>query len=176
LALSAIVLLGQRDKFPINDKVIRKTLKKNVILGKMETIRLQKKVIILDGAHNPQKMKTFIQSLKKVYPSTKFSFLIAFKKGKDYKKILAHIAPEAKNIILTTFKITDQDLLHLSENPKIVADNLKKLAFSNYEIITNASLAFEKLLKKSSDTLIITGSIYLLSKIYPLIKKLKTRN
>ncbi|KKM77032.1 hypothetical protein LCGC14_1374230, partial [marine sediment metagenome] len=45
-------------------------------------------LIILDGAHNPAKVKTFLTSLTKIIPDKKFVFLVAFKKGKDIDKML----------------------------------------------------------------------------------------
>lgn len=173
LALSVVCTLSKRDGFPINITKIRKSLREKVLSGRMESIRIGQKMLILDGAHNPQKMKIFINSLKKAHPKTKFSFLVAFKKGKDYKKMLPHIIPMAKDIVLTSFEMTGQDLLHISENPETVAKNLRKLNFSNFKIVHHTNKAFRDFLKKTSDSLVITGSIYLLGKIYPLLSKNK---
>lgn len=175
LALAAVNFLSQRDKFLFNDVKIKKTLKTKKIIGRMENMNLKKKALILDGAHNPQKMQAFIKSLRKAHPLAELSFLVAFKKGKDYKKILSYITPEARDIILTDFKITNQDWLHISENPEKIAKSLKKLNFLKYEIIHDAELAFKKLMKKTSGILVITGSIYLLGRLYPLLKE-KNKN
>ena len=169
LALSTIYTLSQRDGFLINDAKIRKSLREKVLLGRMENIKISQKILILDGAHNPQKMKIFVGSLKKAYPKTKFSFLMAFKRGKDYKKILPHIIPVAKDIVLTSFEVGGQDSLHLSEQPETVAKNLEKINFSKFKIIHDTNKAFRDFLKKSSGILVITGSIYLLGRIYPLL-------
>ncbi len=171
LALSIACLLSKRDTFLMNDKQIKNILKTTILPGRMERFNLQKKIIILDGAHNPQKMKTFLESLTKVYPEKKFSFLLAFKKNKDYKRMLSFVIPNAKNIILTTFKINSQDSHCISEDPRRIAENLRKNKFLNYKIIPDTKLAFTNFFKTSSDVLVITGSIYLLSKIFPLIKK-----
>jgi folylpolyglutamate synthase/dihydropteroate synthase len=127
----------------------------------------------LDGAHNPQKMKIFIESLKKVYPNQKFSFLIAIKNGKDYGMMLNFAIPEAKNIILSTFKITGQDMFHNYEDPKNIGKYLQKNNFLDYEIIPDAKMAFEKLIRNPAHFLIVTGSIYFLNIIYRLLSQRK---
>lgn len=170
LALAAICFLGQRDKFSIKERDIKNALKSNSLMGRMDTLKINKKTIILDGAHNPQKMQAFLESLREKYPSKKFSFLISFKRGKDYEKMLHQIIPLAKNIIITTFKITGQDSLQFSEDPNVIAEKLEKLGFYNYEIISEIKRALAIFLKKSSSVSVITGSLYLIGKIYPIIK------
>lgn len=170
LALAAICFLGQRDKFSIKERDIKNALKSNSLMGRMDTLKINKKIVVLDGAHNPQKMQAFLESLREKYPSKKFSFLISFKRGKDYEKMLHQIIPLAKNIIITTFKITGQDSLQFSEDPNVIAEKLEKLGFYNYEIVSEIKRAQAIFLKKSSPVLVVTGSLYLIGKIYPIIK------
>ncbi len=173
LALATVQMLSQRDKFLMDEKKIKEVLQHKLLPARMEKIKIGKRILILDGAHNPQKMKFFLESLKRSYPRLKFSFLLAFKRDKDQKKMLAHLVPKAKEITLTTFKITNQDFLHISEEPKKIAKKLRKLKFSNYKIISDAQMALEEFLKKSSGIMVITGSLYLLGRVYPLIFKNK---
>lgn len=172
LALAVAYILSQRDKFILDKKVVRTTLRSAQYHGRFETILLKNKKIIMDGAHNPQKMSAFINSLISLYPNQKFSFLIAFKKGKDYHNMLKYIIPVASKIIVTKFYVDTQDVINLSESPETIANILKKQDFKNDVVIKDLFQAL-KILLNQDNVLVITGSLYLLAEVY---KKLKCRN
>ena len=170
LALAAISFLSQRDNFSFDEKKIRQTLKKASFPGRLEILKINGRIIILDGAHNPQKIAALAKNLKNFFPNQKFDFLIAFKKKKDFAKALPKITPLAQKIYLTRFFQGHQDWLALSEGPGKIKKVLKKLKFDNFEIASDPQKVIDK---KTRQPLVITGSLYLLSEIYPFIKKLK---
>lgn len=165
LAILTVLKLSQRDNFSLKEQKIRIALREKTLVGRMEILSINKKTLILDGAHNPQKIKFFIESLQKAYPKKKFSFLIAFKQGEKYNKMLDFIIPNAKNIIIST-----------PEASIILTKYFEKKNFLNYKAIPDPKKALRELLKKSSGVRVITGSIYLLSKIYPLINRRRSRD
>jgi len=169
VALATVLLLGRRDRFYFNEKKIRKAFLELSFPGRMEVFKLKDKIVVVDGAHNQPKMEAFTKSLKKTFPSKKFNFLIAFKKGKDYKNILKYLVPLAKKIIITDFFTNNQDYLYFSEKPEKINDVLTKLKFTNTEIIYDCKKATKKALNEN-ENLVITGSLYLLGGIYTLIK------
>ena len=170
LALSVTYYLSQKYNFELSEQKVRVALRKAKFPGRFEVIHKNKKLIIIDGAHNPQKMRSFLESVAKIFPRKRFNFLLAFKKDKDYPEILEIMKPLTKRIFITTFFIENMDLIRFSEDPQEVIKVLKKLGFKNYESIENNKLALEKALKESHD-LIVTGSLYLLADIYPDLKK-----
>lgn len=180
LALAAVLFLSQRDNFQIDFKKARQALKSAYFPGRLEICKLKGKTLVLDGAHNPQKMVSLIKTLKKIWPEQKFNFLIAVKKGKAYHQMLKYVVPLAKRIIVTEFQISGQDLTHRSEKAQNLEKALIRLSFKNYQVITDAKRALQTALsfqesqkghpKKSRSVktrLVITGSLYLLSQIYP---------
>lgn len=167
LALEAVKRLSIRDRFKLDDYKILKSMQTAHFPGRFDVIKYDGKTIILDGAHNPQKMSSFIKSLKKMYPGEKFDFLIAFKSDKDYQGMLKHIVKVADRIVITKFSIM-QDMAIKSGDPKNICVALNKLGFKNYLIEKNYQKAFIKSLNLSGRKLVVTGSLYLLSKIYPL--------
>lgn len=169
VALATVLLLSQRDGFNFDQEKVRKAFVKLSFPGRMEIFKLRNRIVVIDGAHNPPKMKAFTKGLKKTFPGKKFKFLVAFKKGKDYENTLRYLIPQAKKIIITDFFTNNQDYLHFSEKPETIGGVLKRLGFSNTEIIHNCKKAVKETLKKDGD-LVITGSLYLLSEIYSLIK------
>ncbi len=174
LALSVTYYLSQKYNFELNEQEVRVALKKAKFHGRFEVIHKNRKLILLDGAHNPQKMRSFLNSVAKIFPNRKFNFLAAFKKDKDYPEILEIMKPLTKKIFITTFFIENMDLIRFSEDPQEVIKVLKKLGFKKYESIKNNKLALEKALQEDND-LIVTGSLYLLAELYPVLK-LKIEN
>lgn len=168
LALAVAYYLSQKYNFKFNEQKVRNTLRKANFPGRFEVIHKNRKLIIIDGAHNPQKMRSFLASLAKIFPKKRFNFLVAFKKDKDYPEILNLMKPFVKKIFITTFFTDKMDLIRFSEDPKEVAKALEKLGMTKYEIMKDNKLAIEKALQEDDD-LIITGSLYLLGDIYPYI-------
>lgn len=173
LALSIVSFLSQRDGFSFDEKKIRQALKKAHFAGRLEILKVDGRMIILDGAHNPQKIATLAKNLKKFFPGQKFDFLIAFKKKKDFAKALPKIIPLAEKIYLTRFFQGHQDWLALSERPEKIKKVLKKLKFESFEIASDPQKVINQ---KSNRPLVITGSLYLAAEIYPLLSKLKRKS
>jgi dihydrofolate synthase / folylpolyglutamate synthase len=129
--------------------------------GRFDIVKHDNKTLIMDGAHNPQKMHAFISSLKKEFPNKQFDFLIAFKKGKDYKQMLDLIIPIAKSIAITSFFANNEKLKHLSEDTKVIENYLK-----NKIKVSIKENPKEALLSINSKEIVVTGSLYFLAEIY----------
>ncbi len=174
LALASLILLSSRDGFVIDEKKIRDELSSANFLGRLSRYQTNGKIIIVDGAHNEQKMESFIQTVSYLYKGEKFNFLLAFKSGKDFVPILKHIIPLSGQIIITSFVIREQDWLCESINPEKIAKTLERLGFFNFRIIVNPKEALEELLKSKDKTdIIITGSFYLISTLYEKISGIR---
>jgi len=166
LAIAATYLLSKRDRFNLDKSKLIFCLSQISLSARMQTFKVKNKKLILDGAHNPQKMASFVESLMKAYPKTKYPFLVAFKDGKDFVDMLKNIIPVASKIIITSYQVNDYDLFISSvEADKIVAA-LKKLKFTDYQVILEVDKALNILLSEKEEILVATGSFYLLSKLY----------
>lgn len=164
LALAVLSYLSQRDTFPIREENARRALKHIVIPGRFQTFRKNGVEIIIDGAHNPQKMEAFINSLQQKYQNKKLHFLIAFKQAKDYKKMLKIILPVAKSIVLTDFSHAKQGFHIASVSPQEIAKQLEMWQFSNHQISSKPVSVLREY--SSSDTpLVVTGSLYLVGDV-----------
>jgi dihydrofolate synthase/folylpolyglutamate synthase len=165
LAIAGLILCAKRDGFTIKEQNMRKALASASLIGRMQTIIVGKKTIILDGAHNPQKMASLIKSLKNIYPKQKLSFIVAFKKNKRYAPMLKKIMPVAKNIIVTDFS-SNQENSSRSVNTSIVANFLKVQKFLNYSIVKNSPKNILQAIRKCKNPIVITGSFYLIASVY----------
>ena len=172
LALSVLCFLSIRDEFSINTDLIYKTMFESKFPGRVDLQNINDKYFIFDGAHNPQKMTALIKSLKKFFPNQKFTFLLAFKQRKDFAKMIKMIVPIADEIILTKFKVASDYMIQLSQSQLSLNQAFDKLRFYNFCYLPDKSKAFNYA-KKTKYPTVVTGSLYLLSEIYPLIKSFK---
>jgi dihydrofolate synthase/folylpolyglutamate synthase len=161
LALAAVNYLSQRDGFKINKEKVGTAFKTAHFPGRFDIRKINDKTVIFDGAHNPQKMEAFIDSLVKKFPNQKLNFLIAFKKGKDYQDMLKIITPKAELIVLTSFFTKNQDMINSSVDPKEIKLSAK--------IIPDLKKAWQFISNKN-EPIIVTGSLYLIGEIFKLIK------
>ena len=64
---------------------------------------IKEKNLIIDGAHNPNGIKSLMESLDTYYPNTKRRFIFGCLKNKDYKKMVNEIINSANEIYFYHF-------------------------------------------------------------------------
>jgi dihydrofolate synthase / folylpolyglutamate synthase len=167
VALTTLIELSKRDHFQLKENMIRDGISTVKIPGRMEQFIIQGKLVIVDGAHNEPKMEAFISSLLRMFPHQTFNFLLAFSNGKDYASILNTLIPYTKHITITTFMTNSQDFaFHTSQKPADIAAYLDERDVKDYKIEENPFIAFNYALAQTSQILIVTGSLYLISALY----------
>lgn len=170
LALRAVQYLSEQDDWNITEATARETLSKLRLPGRFEIRHYQNKLIILDGAHNPQKMAALAETLTALLPDAQATFLLTLKADKDARQTLSKIVPLAENIIITQ-PVTVQDWNLEADNTEHLAAALDELGFTRYQTISQPVQALQQALKRSPRILVITGSFYLLGEVYGHINK-----
>ena len=100
--------------------------------GRMEVVE-ESPTIIIDGAHNKESAKAFIESLLTLNKNAKIHMLVGVIEGKDYKSILEILLPHAYKVTLTQSKhsksvpakklhkeiniMQEKPILHIEEDP-----------------------------------------------------------
>lgn len=142
-----------------------------IVPGRLEVYELDGKTIILDGAHNPQKMSTMLASLRTLYPDVHFSLGIAMKDDKDYISTLRVLLPLVSEVVGTII-YAEQDMRFQSVSEDRLADECQKNHVSfTWEPDHNAFL--DKLRMSHESHILITGSLYLVSSIRSLLQDLQ---
>lgn len=144
----------------------KEALKKSVhitIPGRLEKRNVDGFKIIFDVAHNPQKIRALIDSLRKLYPDKKPIFVVAFGQNKhsSLAESLAIIDGLTQLTYATTFS-ANYGKNHRNMPPEIIRHVMK----SAVEIECNTDKALAKAIKKARqlDTyVVVTGSFYLVS-------------
>lgn len=130
--------------------------------GRIEQRRLADgSLLVMDGAHNQQKMHAFVSGFQSLFPGNKALIMLALKEGKDYESVLAEIKPIAGHVILTTFN-TSQDLPAVSNDPRELLRVCHELEISA-EVIDDNGKALQSLHESNEPIKVMTGSFYLLS-------------
>lgn len=168
LALRAVQFLAQRDRLHLSQSDAESALREMSIPARFEVHQLHEKTIVLDAAHNPQKLAALAATLRQVFPSQKFTFIVALGFGKDPLPLLEPLLPYARHFILTG--ITSESN-HKLQSPQNVARALKRLSFHDFVVVPNASNAMSRALAIDSKLIIATGSLYLMDPIKQTIKQ-----
>lgn len=165
LALTALYLLSLRDGFPINIDKVKSILSNVNFLGRFDIRSIDNCELIIDGAHNPQKMASFTRNLKMIFKNDSFDFLIAIKYDKDFEKMLKSIIPIAKSITISKIPEEKDQLKDRSVSFEEIRITLESNNFRNYKFIEDPKEALKYSLNKYR-RLVITGSLYFVSDIY----------
>lgn len=147
--------------------------RKTYIPGRMEVINIGDTTIVLDGAHNPQKLSQFVKSFKAKFPDAQPILVTSMLKNGQERitqntKELAELNPE--QIITTGFQSL-QDIKKLSVSPEILAKELRKITMK-VQVERDPQTAFKKALELKNEFIVVTGSLYLVFELHALIIQL----
>ncbi len=173
LAHTVYEFLVSRDGLPLQDNKVLTASASIHIPARMETITYKGKTIIMDGAHNAQKLTALATSIHHAYPSRSVAVLVGFisTKQSQLSLNLKSLMPIADHFIATSFDIPDAPKSSI-EAPRIT-ELLETLDCHSYETASNSTQALQKLLQRPEQILLITGSFYLLNYTRPLIMNKK---
>ena len=149
-------------KPPLPKEVLKKSIH-ITIPGRLEKRIIDGVNIIFDVAHNPQKIRALIDSLRKLYPDKKPIFVVAFGQNKhsSLAESLAIIDNLAQLAYATTFSAN-----YGKNHRNVPPETIQHLMKSAVEIEHNTDKALTKAIKKARqlDTyVVVTGSFYLVS-------------
>ncbi|EAG8532365.1 TPA: bifunctional folylpolyglutamate synthase/dihydrofolate synthase [Listeria innocua] len=155
VAIKVLQYLNTFSSYEINQSAIKQGLKKAFWPGRMELLDV-KPFIMLDGAHNPEGVKTFANSIK-TYPGHK-KIIVSILKDKNYQEMIALLKtiPDTE-ILLTTFDypraMSDYEVTQIGTIEGISTNPNWKQALNDIKEIKNDTKFF------------ITGSLYFISEV-----------
>ncbi|MDQ3123430.1 MAG: Mur ligase family protein [bacterium] len=150
-------------------------LKKSMALqvpGRMDLVQVAGKTIIMDGAHNEQKMQAFVDSFKQKFPDRKVPVLLSLKLGKVSSVVLKLLKQVTSTLIITEFT-GGQDLPGEAMDAQELAEAAIKLNYKDVLIEISPEHAYKKLLEFADNTAIITGSFYIISQLRQIKPELR---
>lgn len=133
----------------LDDAQTEKGFKFAKIAGRYDQYTLNNQTIIMDAGHNPSGISALVKTLQRDYPNPSFSVMVGIIRTKDVHTMMMHLLPIAKTIYYCDF-----------EPETSYAFSEIQSAFPSAPLVP---FSFQDPLPPG-EPLIVTGSIYFLSK------------
>jgi len=141
------------------------------IAARMEVREHAGKKVILDAAHNSQKMQALVRSLRTQFAGEPMTVILGLHKaGPRFVGRLVHeLHPIDAHIIVTGFPPDDMGHFGSADAIKVAAAIEAEIGADNVEVIEDPAAAFTAAISRSEGVVVVTGSFYLLNHIRPLL-------
>lgn len=159
LAIASVDVLAQDHDLRVDIEVIKRGLSGLKLPGRFEVVG-EEPLVILDGAHNPDKMEALVDSLQVLYPDKRKFAVLGALITKDVRPMVAVLSK-----IVAGFYITQPNVFGKpSKTTAALANDVQEIAPSlpihiHEDVQCSIEAACNHLEK--NDILIITGSLYL---------------
>lgn len=141
------------------------------IPGRMEVVPYSHGQIILDGAHNAQKIQALVRAIKQRYPNEHISLILSFanNKAKYLVECLTSLHELSETVVVTEFNL-GQDV---PRQPVPVADLVQLCRTAGFTDISTESDLRKALagLEQRGGTILVTGSLYLVAEIRRVLNR-----
>jgi dihydrofolate synthase/folylpolyglutamate synthase len=161
LAIKTVEYILGKEQKVLTDKAID-TAARTKIAGRLEIYKIGDKTLVLDVAHNPQKFISLISSMQERFGDKRVAALIAARAPtKRWSGNIQQLMTGTQHIVVTsvTGKLDSQSILLLCK----AAGNVP------CQIVLPAEDAFEVLMSRPEEVLLVCGSFRLLNHIRPII-------
>ncbi|MBU0494930.1 MAG: bifunctional folylpolyglutamate synthase/dihydrofolate synthase [Chloroflexi bacterium] len=159
-ALQAAQRYGQID---LAEPAVRAGLEQARFPGRLEIVQ-RRPLVLLDGAHNPEKMTSLRHALDTLFPARRCILVMGAMATKDVVPLVAPIAPLADHIITTAPHIPGKDAI----DPALMAHALREQGWGSQITSEPDPLeAVEQALAWAGDDdlIVVTGSLYLVGEV-----------
>ncbi len=140
------------------------------IPSRMDVFQVNGKTLVVDGAHNEQKMKTLLESMRARFGNQPVAALVAFVSARDNRWQRALNLLSDYTLDITAFNQEPDDMPKSFIPPQEIAAYLARQG-KTCSIEPDLAKAYRNLLQHPEPILLITGSLYLYSGIRPLINE-----
>lgn len=167
LAFAAVSYIAERDGLNLPED-LADAIEALDIPGRFEIYALGDKKVILDGAHNPQKLEALIGSLPP-HESAETLVVAAISEAPEKKVIecVRLLSSIADKTFYTSFVI-QRDITRRSVGP----EELSKYIRDEDSYVEDAIEAVSSALQEPRRLIVITGSLYLVSIVRPYVRRL----
>lgn len=172
LALAAVEFTLARDgQKPLSSREISAARTINLPM-RSEKFAYQNKIVLIDGAHNPQKLTAFAANFAKQFAGKSAVLVVGFSHNKidDVAENLRILAQLSRKIIVTEFcENTVEVQWGRSVPAEILRDAARQAGFANVVVAKNPADALNSALATDAAVVAVVGSFYLLNHIRPIL-------
>ncbi len=160
LAVMTINILKNRGIVQIGDQELAAGLEKTKWIGRFEEIS-KKPLIILDGAHNPEGIKSLVDTIQAHLKGKEIHIIFSALHDKKLDTMISQLEAVAQNLTFTTFDFpraaSSKELYENSSKGETIA------MIDNWMEAVKTELA--KVTAEKNSVLVITGSLYFISEV-----------
>lgn len=158
LAVMAVAHLAHKHQFELTTAHIQHVLDTLVFPGRFEMMQ-QNPTVILDGAHNPHKMKALAQALAQKYPGRLVTAVVGGIANKDMGEMMRQLAPCVSHWVATQPHVPGKPALPLPELEAV----LRSVSTAPITTTPAVSEILPQVIQQArpEDIIVVTGSLYL---------------
>lgn len=161
-ALALAALEVGRSRFPVGEAAVREGLETVRWPGRLEVVR-DHPMVVLDGAHNTEGIKALVEEMRDLSGQRRVKLLFAAMEDKDWAHMLGELSAVASEALLTRVSMPRS-----AEPSRMRAALGEKIPCA---VVEDPARALRLLLDHASpdDLILVTGSLYLLGEVRPLL-------
>ncbi|HVF99993.1 MAG TPA: folylpolyglutamate synthase/dihydrofolate synthase family protein [Chloroflexia bacterium] len=159
-AIMSAYLLRERHGVAVTEGAIREAMGGLKIAGRMEVVQTEP-LVLIDGAHNPQKLRAAASTLRQDYPGVEKTLVIGMLRTKDAQSSLAEIVPVADRIIATEARVLGKPAFEAREIAEMARGMHPGVSVT---VEPDVQLAIKQAIEDigRGGMVFVTGSIYML--------------
>jgi dihydrofolate synthase/folylpolyglutamate synthase len=161
-AVMSALLLGERQGLSITEGAIRKAMGGLKIAGRMEVMQTVP-LVVIDGAHNPQKMRAAASSLRRDYPGIEKTLVVGMLQTKDAAASLAEIVPIVDRVVATEARVIGKpsfEAREIAETVRAIRPGVSLAVEPDVQLAVRGAMANAG----PGEMVFVTGSIYMLGR------------
>lgn len=172
LALRAVKFVAERDSIASLDNAAILRAAHVHIPARMEEVEQDGKIIILDIAHNGQKLHGLLTSIHAKYPGRQVAALLRMPvRDRALRRTTEGLKEVTKGVdhVIFTSLAEEGDAPDDSFKPEELAKLCHDAGFNSFEVVSDPRAGFEVLRARPEPILLVTGSTFLLNHVRPLL-------
>lgn len=166
VALNTYKVISEIEGFSIDNQEIFKAISTVTWIGRLETMK-QNPLLVIDGAHNIQGIRSLRANVEKYYKYKNMYLLLGILADKQVEEMVKEITPMAKKVYALT---PHSDRAELADDLKEIVDkyNSNCIALESYkEALELALMEADK-----DDLILVSGSLYMIGDMRKLIRNI----
>lgn len=172
LALGVVEEFCLRHGKPFDEDHVRLAVRNVQIPARFEIQTRHGHPLILDVAHSPQKMRSLLATLEKLWPRVPVNFVVALGPSSDHSSILKLIGKKARKIILVDFFVQDGEYPFRFTDPAVLQKLLREQGFTSAFVVCDDPEGALDLAQDDSDSpVVITGYFHFVAAIKRMLSR-----
>jgi dihydrofolate synthase/folylpolyglutamate synthase len=160
MAIAAVDVLAHESGVQLEEETVRCQMAEARLPGRLEVMQ-EEPLVILDGAHNPQKARSLAEAMHALYSDRDYTLVFGMLGTKDAANSLAHLLPQASRVAVTQPLVKGKRAAEPSELADVVRALDSGKPLDVYPSVTDA-LVDVLGGAASGDLVLVTGSLYMI--------------